>query len=412
MRLTKEQDQLLGVGLIALWAVWTIIRYWNNWSIDLTALFFAARFFDSGDARLVYNLALEPEWEQLRDALGAEGRTLAPYIYPPWIAGLFAPFAKAVGPSGFFNASYIVNVTSMAASVLVAARLWRPASLPLLAWCGVSVVLLETSFVSRFSLDLNQPQNFVNALVLGAILFSVRGRGNWAGVLLALAAAIKLAPAVFVVVFLVRRDWRSTFVFGCVFASLGAIGALLTPDAYLSAYGETLSRLSDHVLLGRVNHSAETLIYMLWAATTDGGLLDFDGFAWVPAPAWVGTMAHAVLLGGVGVSLWVTRGLGDNALWFQVILIALVSGFAGPMGWTHYLMLPLLVAPGVIGVLGLRPGLITLVIFSLPFQYNVFVRLTARDLPDFTSSLWGMVWQMAAIGGLWLLARRSRNPRT
>ena len=220
---------------------------------------------------------------------------------------------------------------------------------------------------------------------------------------------IKLTPAIFVLLFLVRGNLRAIFAFGLALVSFAALGTLVVPWEYSIAFVETLSQLGDRILLSRINHSLESLIYLAWAWATGLGQAGFAGFEWIVAPVWVSPLSRLIMLAGVGVGLWACQKLESHRVWAQTLIIALWPSFGGPMGWTHYLLLPLLLLPGLMAVLPIGKALVIILVLAAPFSVPVFSVLTALDMPELLPTLWGMGWQIIAIIGLSMLVLNSKN---
>lgn len=126
------------------------------------------------------------------------------FIYPPVAALLFtplAPLSATVAQVGW-TAATIAAVWAILAMVATRARLPRP-GLVALALTGVALLTEPL----RSNLTFGQINVFLFLLVTADVLgFTPR---RFRGVLLGLAAGIKITPAAFALLFLVRRDWAS-----------------------------------------------------------------------------------------------------------------------------------------------------------------------------------------------------------
>jgi hypothetical protein len=138
-----------------------------------------------------------------------------PFMYPPFAAILLAPLSL-FGPTGMLVALIVLNVISFALVVEL--------SVQMAAGTGnVSIWLrLIPSCLSLFFLNdmflLGQPNLGLLALILGGLMLDRAGRGGWAGMLFAIAAAIKAFPVVVLVYLIWRRRWKATIsmVISCV----------------------------------------------------------------------------------------------------------------------------------------------------------------------------------------------------
>ncbi|WP_051406947.1 glycosyltransferase 87 family protein [Nocardia sp. CNY236] len=132
-----------------------------------------------------------------------------PFIYPPFAAlalGLFAFLPWSVAAPSFF----VLSLAALALTLyLVARRVWPQKSQRRMAvWataCAAPVALLLEPV--RENLDFGQVNLLLMALVAADCLAH---KPRWRrGMLVGIAAAIKLTPAAFVLYFLVRRDYRA-----------------------------------------------------------------------------------------------------------------------------------------------------------------------------------------------------------
>ena len=138
-----------------------------------------------------------------------------PFMYPPSAAILLAPLSL-LGPTGMLVALIVMNAIAFAIVVEM--------SVQMVAGTGNVSIWLRTipSCLSLFFINdmflLGQPNLGLLALILGGLMLDRAGRGGWAGVLFALAAAIKAFPVVVLVYLIWRRRWKAaiSMVISCV----------------------------------------------------------------------------------------------------------------------------------------------------------------------------------------------------
>ncbi|MFD4407343.1 glycosyltransferase 87 family protein [Nocardia sp. NPDC058499] len=181
----------------------------------------------------VYRLGVE-EWRSGGDLYGQLPETAAdislPFIYPPFAAlalGIYAllPWAAAV------IAYLAVSVGALAITLyLVARQLWpaqdqRKLALLVCATATPLALLLEPIWST---LDFGQ----VNLILMGLVAADCLTRNpRWPrGMLLGLAAAIKLTPAAFVLFFLIRKDYKAAATAAASGAVATIIGFAVMPD--------------------------------------------------------------------------------------------------------------------------------------------------------------------------------------
>ncbi|WP_132994221.1 glycosyltransferase 87 family protein [Gordonia zhaorongruii] len=153
-------------------------------------------------------------------AAGAE----LPFIYPPFAVAALAPFAFS--PWGVASAGLILaSIGSLAAATYVVLRRMTLLSVRRAVWVTATAtpVMLSLEPVSE-TLMFGQ----VNLLLLGLVAVDCLARtAKWPrGMLVGLAAAIKLTPAVFVLYFLIRREYRAA-------ATAAVSGAVATAVMFL-----------------------------------------------------------------------------------------------------------------------------------------------------------------------------------
>lgn len=126
------------------------------------------------------------------------------FIYPPFGAIVFAPLAPldATVAQIAWSAATIVSVWAILAMVAVRLKLDRP-GIVALALTGVALL----SEPLRSNLMFGQINVFLFLMVTADVLGFTPKR--FRGVLLGVAAGIKITPAAFALMFLVRKDWGS-----------------------------------------------------------------------------------------------------------------------------------------------------------------------------------------------------------
>ena len=191
-----------------------------------------------------------------------------PFTYPPLAAAMFWPLA-ILPPAVATAALTAASVAALARSThLVARRAGWP------GWRGVWAVPAGTAIAVCLdpvwtTLDLGQ----INLVLLWAVLEDLLAPPSrpWRGVLVGLAAGIKLTPAVFVLVPLLRRQgptvWRAV---GTLAAGV-AVGFAAAPTA---AWEFWTSALWDPGRIGAAGYAWNQSLYavVVRATASDGGL--------------------------------------------------------------------------------------------------------------------------------------------
>ncbi|GGU32946.1 hypothetical protein GCM10010178_26600 [Lentzea flava] len=200
-----------------------------------------------------------------------------PFTYPPVAAVLFSGLALLP----VWAANPLVVIVSFlclsAVCFLVIRQLTRRANVVWTVAAVVSVAALALEPVQS-TFHFGQINLLLMALVVVDCL-AVTDR-RWRGVLVGVAASIKLTPLIFVLYFLLRKDWRAALTTVTTFAGLAAAGFVLAPGDSTEYWFHALldpSRVgglaymtnqSLRGVLHRINpgQPAETLLWLLLSA--------------------------------------------------------------------------------------------------------------------------------------------------
>jgi alpha-1,2-mannosyltransferase len=261
-----------------------------------------------------------------------------PFTYPPLAAVLFAglaalpwwvavAFVTGAGIAGLVLAGRLMASRLMAgrlvasrlvASRLVAGRLTedRRRAAVLTAAAVAIAPLLEPV---RESVSFGQ----INLLLLGVIAADcLLPKTPWPrGMLIGLAAAIKLTPAAFVLFFVARRQWRPVLVAAGTFIAAGVAGLLLAPSDTREYW---LGALLDPSRIGGLeftsNQSVRGVLHRL------GLPPGIESFGWLGLSSAIGVLAL------IGVAELRRRGDEPGALLVTAAAALLVS----PVSWSHH----------------------------------------------------------------------------
>ncbi|MFR9799528.1 glycosyltransferase 87 family protein [Streptomyces sp. MS06] len=284
------------------------------------------------------------------------------FTYPPFAAVAMLPMALLRWPAAVAGALLLDAVALAAVVRVLTGRAWRR-----YGWYGgaLTVCLLALFEPLRDTVSFGQVNLLLLALVLADGRLLATGRGRAAGAGIGLAAAIKLTPALFIVLLLLARRFRAAAVAAAVAAAATGLAAVLLPDAsrfyWTEAVRDTsrvgrLDYVSNQSLLGVLARSGEPhravwavvalLVLCVWARRARGAAAAGD---WRAAFALTGAAAclvspvtwvhHLVwLLPSFGVLLHAGRPrtaaalyavLCSSVVWLWVDDASGVSGFLG-----------------------------------------------------------------------------------
>jgi alpha-1,2-mannosyltransferase len=290
---------------------------------------------------------------QLRFAFGLR------FTYPPFAALLFVPLHWL---PGVLLQALVTGATVLALPVTcyLALRLppvpeWirRDQAIPLALAFSAAAIWLEPE---RTNLKYGQINVLLVLLVLADLVrieqrWTEGGRtGRTRGVLIGIAAGIKLTPALFAVYLLATRRYRAAATAGAAFAvTVAAAFALVPGDAaqywdlsFLNpAHVGRIQNVANQSLLGALARVLHTLAV---------------GSVWLPAAAAVGV---------AGIALAARAGRSGQAAQ-AFALCAVTSLLVSPISWSHHwvLAVPALLI-GVVAARGSVAGLAALTVAAI-----------------------------------------------
>ena len=297
-------------------------------------------------------------------------QSLWPFTYTPLAAWIISPLTRLSYQSATV---LLVIATPLCTAVATHVVLRRSGVGPrtshsLAPWIAlIGVIALEP-----FPKTMEYGQ--VNAILMALVavdLLAIPGHSKWRGALSGLAAAIKLTPAVAILVLLVRREWRAAATMVGSAVGLTVLAGLFAPT--------------------------ETRQFFTWAMWDPGraGFADYSGnqnlkgaiARALPESAWNPTWAVCSLL--TVVAAWFLcrrldrlREADDKAgdigpiLTLQVSVVMVLGLLISPISWSHHWVwcLPTLMSVGAVAwrwrstVLGVA-GVAGIAVFVLAMQW-------------------------------------------
>jgi alpha-1,2-mannosyltransferase len=244
-----------------------------------------------------------------------------PYTYTPFSTIVFAPLAWIP----FRHAMGIHTVVSLGALfatvVLVVRELWGHDRSPrrLIGISGVVMVAAYWSEPVLQTLGFGQ----INLVLLGLItvdLLAVRSR-RFGGVLIGIAAGIKLTPLIFVLYLLVTKRHRAAITAAVTAAATVALGWLLMPTPSSEYFGNLAWKASR---IGDVGYYGNQSLNGMWTR-----LLGSD----VAAKPWWEASAIVVMVVGLWVALQLHRRFGEP---YGLAACAATGLLVSPISWSHH----------------------------------------------------------------------------
>jgi len=263
----------------------------------------------------------------------------APFTYPPFAGLVFLPLASV--PTFPLQLAWTLATV---AAVLGLAALTACRNVPLLA------LALMLSAPVASDLKFGQVSIFLAVLVVADVLHG----GRRQGVLIGLAAAIKLTPLIFIPMLWLGGRRRAAVTAAATFAGCGAVAAAVLP-------GDSWRFWTTEVMnVSRLGH-----VTAVGNQSLNGALMRFD----VAAPV---RSSCVLMLGGVVVILALRRStrLAHDGDWLAAAVVVGAAGVVfSPVSWTHHqawLVLAVLLPVGGPGWLRRIWPVVALTVMVLP----------------------------------------------
>lgn len=260
----------------------------------------------------------------------SDPRPVSGYLYPAAFALLLAPIGllPADAAAAVWFGFQLLAAAALAA--LGARSLTRLAPWP----AAAATALLVSSVPLLSNVKWGQVSVLLMALVLGAWLQLQRGRQVAAGALLGLAAAIKLYPGVFVILFVAARAWRALAAFAATFALLFAVvpAAILGIGPWLAFERGVLAAATALQHVPNTNSQSLTAVVERWWY-----------LAWDAAPSptvtgWLRGLGMAAATVCATAAFVLQRRPSAVAAGLPpIVLLAALPFVIGTM-WPHYLV--------------------------------------------------------------------------
>ncbi|MGW6445796.1 glycosyltransferase 87 family protein [Lentzea sp. NPDC055074] len=278
-----------------------------------------------------------------------------PFTYPPIAAVLFSGlgFVPGTWQNLLVVASGFAALTAVCVAVAAKVR-------PSLKWTVGSLAAIGALALDPVwtTYGYGQINLFLMALVVTDVLLVKDKR--WRGVLIGVAAAIKLTPAIFVLYFVVKRDWRAAITSVVTFAGLVAAGFLVAPKDSAQYW---LHSLLNPDRIGDMSLSTNQSIR--------GLLRGFGLSPGVETVLWA-VLAAVVVAGAVVVA----RRTRDDLV--ALFVIAGAGLLASPVSWLHHWVwcVPVLVFLALRGNAWPAFAAVFLVFVTRLHEFDTYVWLT------------------------------------
>lgn len=266
-----------------------------------------------------------------------------PFTYPPLAAIVFSPLALVSLPVASVLFTLIICLLLVVSIWIVLGRLEVPAVrqgvAPLWLWRGwlaAGLVALSMTWLEPIQANFHFGQ--INVVLMTLVIADcVPRRTPWPrGLLLGIAIALKLTPAVFLVYFVLRRDIRAALITLASFAAATGLGFALAWRDSLEYWTSTVAH-TDRIGNATLNTNQNA-----------AGALARLGLD--PSTHFVMWTVSCLLV--LALTVWAVRRVlaaGESTL--AVLCVAMFGLVVSPVSWSHHWVwaLPTVIVTAVLG---------------------------------------------------------------
>lgn len=354
----KRNNRIAILVVLFLFAVLSAVLHLSSPGADLSSSYYGCRLqamhqndhIYSRDP-LNYDRVADPVWDRLAASTGFSAvRILHPYVQTPLWAFALRPFCTTLAFPAFNDIFLWLLGFSLAATLWLVARFWAPRTFHP---GSIALVCIAVSLTEAYSyaFALTQTHMFFVLLTVVALLLAQRGAPVWAGLLLAVAAAIKITPAFLLLYWLVNRQAHAALTFVLFSGALAAASLLSSGLALNLLFLHHLSQISNMLLVSWNNQSLAAVLLAGHYPASEQQM--WHPFPLPPAVKWASTLLVTgfTVLGG-----WLDRqskqahapafpAPASRAPAYGAVLAILAGTIFTPLSWTHYylvLVIPLM----------------------------------------------------------------------
>jgi alpha-1,2-mannosyltransferase len=245
------------------------------------------------------------------------------FTYPPFAALVFLPFTWLPVVSGQVLWT-VLSVTVLAALTVTAIRAARPEVSSRWAWTAAAIALLPVLRLDPVALTVayGQINLILVLLVLVDLTTTVRvgSRVLPRGVLVGVAAAIKLTPLIFVPYLFLTRQVKAGVMALLAFAGSGLAAFALAPRSSWRYWSAAIFSTKGN---GNVLYISDQNLHSALQRILGS----------VPAPAVAGALALVAAVGGLALATWAHRA---SSAMLGILTCAVTGLIVSPVSWAHH----------------------------------------------------------------------------
>jgi len=327
-----------------LFTVVLAVLYRNSPGTDLTSSYLGCRLFVNGQTdhlysqdSVSYNLVTDPVWEQAAAGRGfARHAYLPPYVQTPLWGFALQPVCRQLSWPAFNKLFVLAVAMCFGALIWLTVWRWAPRLRHPVGMAAVCVLFLASDTV-RYSMQLTQTHMICILMALAAVVLARSGRPVWAGVLLAIAAAIKITPGLLLIYWLMTRQTKAAISFVVSSLALLAITLLVTGPQVVVAYLHSMSKISKILLVAYNNQS-----FAAWAAGGSYPAAELRVWHSFVLPPWIRIASLLLLLASAVAGGYLDRQLArryPTARPYGALFTLIGATLFTPIAWSHYFVI-------------------------------------------------------------------------
>lgn len=333
MTLPKTFSRLLTPAILLVFVCLTLLATRDVPGKDLAVSYIGCKAVSEGQAHALYDHVegdrhfqiAKPLWQDIAARAGYHDE-LFPYVQTPLWAYSLQPLCTNMDWPSFAGLFHVLTALSFAAMGWISVRhiAGERSSMVL----GLTLAVLWLSMPMHYSFFLLQTHPLIVLTAIAAMVLAEKNRPITAGLLLALAATIKITPVLLGIYWLMTKRWTafSTLTLTCL-ALLGLTFAWAGWDVTLQ-YIHEIKYLAGIGLVAPNNHSLPGVIVGLEVEDL------WDPHMVSILPAWLKMTSTALSVVTIALAGWLRRHRASFAPTLTIALLGMTI-FA-PIAWSHY----------------------------------------------------------------------------
>lgn len=259
-----QNRNIIIVFIVAVAAIaW--FRFADAPSPDLLATWMAGKYYGEGIFDQIYpkdtdvfEMLPPSDWLPYLRSTGYED-SIFPFIYPPIWAYFASILGKVTSFDTFSSIASFINPLLLATTIWLAIKMVAEKSL-VLPIMALTVLIFMFSIPALVAIEQNQPQILVSFLLVFAVERTRNNSPVLGGALMAVAAAIKLYPAIFALLWLAQGEKRAAAAFTIFGAAIGLSSIAIAGWPLHAEFLSEMRVISSSVVVTYLNYSIDPTI--------------------------------------------------------------------------------------------------------------------------------------------------------